>query len=116
MGNGTGTLSLKCSVCIAETLGHDCSKPLPLVILINSSFTVACFYAKALFLYCVAVCSRTAENKIGLANPYKVYPELAGGHRYYFFSEEKIPPSRRKNIIHTRSRVKTPYHTVCLGR
>jgi len=49
---GTGTLSLKCLVCIKGTLGNGCPKALTPVILTNSSISMACFYAKTLFHYC----------------------------------------------------------------
>lgn len=47
--NETRTLSLRCSVCVAEKLGDNCSKSLPLVILINSYFTVICFLCQESF-------------------------------------------------------------------
>lgn len=68
------------------------------------------FLLKYVFITVVAVCSGTAENNIRWGNPYKIYPEMAEGHRWVglgFFSEESMTLSRRKNIIHTKSKVKT---------
>lgn len=124
---GTRTFLLKHLVCITGALAGNCSKALTVVILINSSFAMACFYAETRFHYHSGNVLRKCRE-LGSAeksgNPYRVYPELAGGHRccclfsiyiyiiiifIFFFPEEKIPPCRKKDI-HTRSWVET--HTI----